>query len=208
MSPSFGEQGKHVTQVVGGRRQWQEFTSWLYQEPFLVPLEAGANEWRERLRWLSFFACNSITVLSFCGGVWASSMSIPNWGTPHFCTLAGNSSYPTGSSLATPCFRTQPSCALAGPCLRLRCIGPWHGASVIGLTLSCLPQNSYWALLWALRAPFLSQLISLLMKTLPQNVEPLLTHRSLFRGIHSILLLFHSLISFILLVVWESFSSF
>lgn len=155
------------------------------------------------------FACNSVTVLSFYGGVWASYMSISNWGTPHFCTLAGNSSHPTGSSLATPCFRTQPSCALAGTCLRLRCIGPWHGATVIGLTLPCLPHNSYRALLWDLKAPFLSQLISLLMKTLPQNVEPLLTHRSLFRGMHSILLLlFHPLISFILLVVWESFSSF
>ena len=48
----------------------------------------------------------------------------------------------------------------------------------VGLTLSCLSQTNYSALLWAPKAPLLFQLISPLVRRLPWVGEPLLSFSS------------------------------
>ena len=49
------------------------------------------------------------------------------------------------------------------------------GTLCVGPSWSCLPQTGFWSLFWAPGAPLLSQLISALVKGLPQMCDPLLT---------------------------------
>ena len=128
-----------------------------------MPMEAGAGTRERGLQWQPSSLCTTQQWRPASMVAQASSTNIPGCGAPYTCPLgclfAANSCPLPGSALQTPCCSTQPhsvpaDVTQAGPCMA----AAW--TIHVGLTLSCLPQTCYCALLQASEAPSLSQLIS------------------------------------------------
>ena len=95
---------------------------------------------------------------------WASSRNISNCGVPHpipsGCLCTVNNRPLPGSALQTPCSSTQPLSMPADTCLRLVYTRAVAWTICVGLTLFGPTQAGFCTLLWALKALFLSRLIS------------------------------------------------
>ena len=166
----------------GGGDNGQCRTSPLQREPSLVPMEAGASTWAERLQWW-LHPLHVTEQWHFASmAVWASSMSIPSCRAPHSCPLRLS---PHSKQQSLPCI-CSPNPMFQHPTPvhnggHLSQAGACRAVAqtiCVGLTLSCLPQAGCCALLRAPKAPLLSQLISPPVRGLPWMQESLLSFRS------------------------------